>query len=268
MIKINIVIATYNSEKTLRQCLDSVLYQSFDNYNIFVKDGGSSDNTLSILNEYRGKFTNISVVTGLDSGVYDAWNTAIEFIEDGWVTFLGSDDFFTSSDSLANIVLEIEKIQNSDIKVIYGRNFIVDDEGNIVEEVGEPWYVAKENIYKEMTIRHPGCFCHYSLLQDLNGFDGSFKIIGDYDFILRAIKISQVHFYDFSAVCHRVGGLSISPSRCMQVIRETYRLRKKHGLKPHVYMDSLFFKRLVLFLLSKILSDTNVLLLIRRFKNK
>ncbi|WP_332396996.1 glycosyltransferase [Vibrio metschnikovii] len=267
-MKLNIIIATYNSEKTLRQCLDSILFQSYDNYNVFVKDGGSSDNTLSILDEYREKFTHISVVTSLDCGVYDAWNTAIEFIEEGWVTFLGSDDFFKSFDSLANIVLEIEKIQNSDMKIIYGRNFIVDDEGDTVEEVGEPWYVAKENIYKEMTIRHPGCFCHYSLLQDLNGFDGSFKIIGDYDFILRAIKISQVHFYDFSAVCHRVGGLSISPSRCMQVIRETYRLRKKHGLKPCLYMDSLFFKRLVLYLLSKILSDTNVLLLIRRFKSR
>ncbi|MGC9423650.1 glycosyltransferase [Vibrio sp.] len=267
-MKLNIIIATYNSEKTLRQCLDSVLCQSFDNYNIFIKDGGSSDNTLSILYEYRERFKNISVVSGSDSGVYDAWNTAIEFIEEGWVTFLGSDDFFKSPDSLSNITFEIEMIKNLDVKVIYGRNSIIDNEGNIAEEVGEPWYLAKENIYKEMTIRHPGCFCHYSLLQDLNGFDGSFKIIGDYDFILRALKISQVHFYDFSAVCHRVGGLSISPSRCMQVIRETYRLRKKHGLKPYLYMDSLFFKRLVLYFLSKILSDTNVLLLIRRFKSR
>lgn len=265
---IYIVIATFNSEATIVECINSILLQEYNDFKVIVKDGGSIDNTLAIINEYQKTCENITLISSSDSGVYDAWNMTIPLLDDGWVTFLGSDDYFQEPDSLAKIVLEIDKATMLDAKIIYGCNLIVDQHGNIVEEVGDRWDVAKENIYNEMTVRHPGCFCHSSLVKELNGFDDSFKIIGDYDFILRAIKCSSVYFYDFSAVCHRIGGLSISPSRCLQVIKETYRLRKKHELEPCLYMDAIFFKRLTLFFLSKVLSDGEILNLVKRLKRR
>lgn len=263
-----IVIATYNSDNTLKQCLDSILMQTYNNYLIYIKDGGSTDNTLAIIKKYQKAHHNINLLSSCDSGVYDAWNIVIRLFGDGWVTFLGSDDYFKEQDSLAKIVSEIDSAEMLGARIIYGRNLVVDQYGSIVEEVGDGWDIARKGIYHEMTIRHPGCFCHSSLLRELNGFDDSFRIIGDYDFILRAINFSSVYFYDFSAVCHRIGGLSISPSRCMRVIKETYKLRKKHNLKPFLYMNAIFFKRLTLFFLSKILSDAKILNLIRRLKKR
>ena len=90
MILISIIIATWNSEKTLKRCLDSIIPQLTKKIELLIVDGGSIDKTNDIIDSYG---ENISFhISEPDKGVYDAWNKAITHSSGKWITFLGSDD--------------------------------------------------------------------------------------------------------------------------------------------------------------------------------
>lgn len=263
---ISIVIATFNSEETLDECLQSILKQTFKNYQVIIKDGNSSDNTVNIAETYSNKFDNFVLISSADSGVYDAWNTAVLRCIFQWITFLGSDDYFVDENVLFNIAKDLRLAEADSIGFVYGVNKIVSSTGEFVEFVGEPWESAKIDLCHRMTIRHPGSFCNINSFKKINGFDSDFRIIGDYDFTYRLSLISDFNFYNYPSVCHRVGGLSIKPSRNIDVIKETFLLRKKNNLRPYYLLDKLFFKRLLLYIMSKIFSDKFILTLIQRLK--
>ena len=77
---ITILIATYNSDKTLSKCLASISNQSFKNFNFMVADGGSSDKTIHILQSYKNDHSNFLFVSEPDRGIYDAINKLIKKI--------------------------------------------------------------------------------------------------------------------------------------------------------------------------------------------
>ena len=267
-MNLTIIIATYNSAKTIEQCLESILKQDYTSYQIIIKDGGSTDNTLDLIGRYTANGIPITLISSKDTGVYNAWNMALETAKGKWVTFLGSDDYFSCSNTLSKIRTEIAIAEKDNYEVVYGKNNIVSLDDQFIDIVGLPWAKAKQLLRSEMSIRHPGCFCSLNLLTKLQGFDESFLIIGDYDFTLSASMNTEFHFYDFPSVNHRVGGLSISPSRMLKVIKETIKLRKKHKISPSLLLDKLFFKRTVLYALSLVLSDKLILKLIGYTKKR
>jgi glycosyltransferase involved in cell wall biosynthesis len=260
-----IIIATYNSSGTLEQCLKSVYQNDMSNVQVIIKDGASTDDTVSIANQYLRKEFDL-IFSYPDSGVYDAWNDALKHASGNWVTFLGSDDYYIDDTILRQIKLIIGGLDLKRNKYIYGKNTAITVDGIVISDLGENWELARLKLNKQMSIRHPGSFCHISIFEKIGSFDTSFKIVGDYDFTLSASKLTELYFYDFSSVAHRVGGLSIKPSRNLDVILETFKLRKKHCLTPRVLCDSLFFKRLTLFLFSKVIGDKSVIKLLGKFK--
>ena len=257
-VKIGVVIATYNSERTLRECLDSISCQSFRDYDVYVQDGGSTDGTLQIIGEYD--FLRYS--SEKDSGVYSAWNKALNNIDAEWLIFLGSDDFFDGPSSLSSVVAHLDAAEKNGVKLVYGRNKLVGESGDFLTEVGEPWETAKVDLNRRMTIRHPGCFHHASLFLEHGGFDETYKVIGDYNFILRALRGEPAAFYSFSIIQHRVGGLSNKPSLMLSIIQENFRLRKELKLSPLFLVDVIFVKRMVLYVLSTVLGDRGVMKLL------
>ena len=71
---VSIIIATYNSGKTLRRALDSVLNQSYQDWECIVVDGASKDNTIGIVKEYVKKDSRFRYISEPDHGIYDAFN--------------------------------------------------------------------------------------------------------------------------------------------------------------------------------------------------
>lgn len=138
MCYISIIIPTFNAEKTILNCLNSILCQSFKDYEILIQDGNSSDNTLGLLS----KFTDprIKIISELDNGVYDAMNKAILRAGGEWIYFLGSDDSLYSPKVLENMV---EKLFKSKASVVYGDVKLVGDGGAITGD--------KNNIYRGFT---------------------------------------------------------------------------------------------------------------------
>lgn len=90
---ISIIIPVYNAEAYLRECLDSIVTQNFDEeYEIILVNDGSVDRSLSICNEYAQKHSNIIVLTGKNGGVSAARNKALEAAQGKWLAFVDADD--------------------------------------------------------------------------------------------------------------------------------------------------------------------------------
>ena len=132
-VKISVIIPVYNVEKYLRECLDSILAQTFQDFEIICIDDGSTDKSLEILQEYKTKDDRFVIVQQRHSGAGSARNNGIGLAEGKYIQFLDSDDYFEPA-LLEEMYNHAEKF-NADLTVCSSRK--VDDEGNIIE-TGSP----------------------------------------------------------------------------------------------------------------------------------
>lgn len=92
MTEISVIIPIYNAEKYLRQCLDSVISQTFNNFEVICVDDGSTDNSRKILEEYKILDSRIKVILQDNHGVSSARNQGIENSTGDYLAFLDADD--------------------------------------------------------------------------------------------------------------------------------------------------------------------------------
>ena len=97
MLKITIITASFNSGKTLRDTIESVLGQTYIDFEHLIIDGGSKDDTLEIIKEYEPRYKGrLRWISEPDKGLYDAMNKGIRMATGEVVGILNSDDFYTS----------------------------------------------------------------------------------------------------------------------------------------------------------------------------
>ena len=92
--KVSVIIAVYNAESTLRQCLDSILAQSLKEIEIICVDDGSADQSAMILKEYADSDERVRIITQENQGAGAARNTGLEEAKGEYLSFLDADDFF------------------------------------------------------------------------------------------------------------------------------------------------------------------------------
>lgn len=131
--EISIIIPVYNVENYLRQCLDSILNQTFQDFEIICVDDGSTDKSLEILEEYKKKDDRFVILRQNHLGAGAARNLGLKSAKGKYVQFLDSDDYF-EKDMLEELYKRAIKY-NSDMVVCSSRK--VDEEGNIIES-GNP----------------------------------------------------------------------------------------------------------------------------------
>ena len=116
-INLSIIIPVYNVEKYIRKCIESILSQSFENWELLLIDDGSQDNSGSICDEYQQKDKRIKVYHKTNGGVSSARNFGIRKASCSWITFIDADDFI-SSEYLKGLTLPI--LSNPDLDIIMG----------------------------------------------------------------------------------------------------------------------------------------------------
>lgn len=124
-VTVSVVIPVYNVEKYLRECVDSVLRQTYSSYEIILVDDGSTDSSGSICDEYAAKDSRISVVHKANGGLSSARNAGLEKAEGKYVYFLDSDDYIIE-DAIKALTEKAEN-DNSDI-VFFDAVSFADDE--------------------------------------------------------------------------------------------------------------------------------------------
>lgn len=113
MPKFSIIIPVYNSEKYLKRCLDSVIAQSYNDFEIVCVDDGSTDKSYDILTRYKLKEPRLKVITQDNQGQGAARNKALETTRGEYIYFLDSDDYIEPD--LLKSALEIFETNNTDL---------------------------------------------------------------------------------------------------------------------------------------------------------
>ncbi len=143
---VSFIIPVYNVEKYLRQCLDSVLFQSFYNWECILVDDGSIDGSANICDEYTRKDKRFKVIHKSNGGVSSARNVGIAYANARWITFVDADDII-SNDYLehAYALLKDEKTHTVTISAVR-----MSDEGEFLpytsfrdEEIPVTTYINK-----------------------------------------------------------------------------------------------------------------------------
>jgi len=225
---ITIIIAVYNAEGTIQQCIDSIVNQTYKNKEIIIVDGASSDNTVALL---RKNAAHLSYwVSEPDSGVYNAFNKGLKHASGEWIYFLGADDYFWNDCVLEEVVKHLMTIP-ANIKIAYGCVMLVNDKNENILQLGKPWNETKKIFSQLMNIPHQGVMHRRSLFEIHGVFDESFKITGDYEMLLRELKTNDALFIDNSIIAgYRQGGISSVSANALRVNSEYRRAQKLNGL--------------------------------------
>lgn len=117
---VSVIIPVYNVEKYLRQCVDSVLTQTYKNIEVILVDDGSLDNCPEICEDYAKQNENVKVIHKENAGLGMARNTGLEYVSGNYVTFLDSDDFW-DEDFVQKLISALEENDADTVKTIFRR---------------------------------------------------------------------------------------------------------------------------------------------------
>lgn len=232
-MKVSIITCCYNSEKTIRDTLNSIAIQDYHNIEHLIIDGGSKDRTLDIVNEFK----HVSkVVSESDKGIYDAMNKGINHSTGDIIGILNSDDFYTNESVIKDIV---DLLSHSKAQSLYADLDYVDvlDKTKVIRKWKAGEYHPNKFHYGWMP-PHPTYFVRREIYEKYGLFDLRFKSSADYEIMLRFLikhKISLVYLPE--VIVHmRAGGQSnASIKNRLHANREDALAWKHNGLNPYFF---------------------------------
>lgn len=137
MVKLSVVIPVYNTEKYLPECVDSVLKQSFSDYEIILVDDGSTDGSAAICSDYSAKYPFIKTVRQANKGASAARNTGIEAASGEYIHFIDSDDLLPDD----GVYDRISGILDGDTQIVFSRRIRFRDGENEIDAIQPPYDV-------------------------------------------------------------------------------------------------------------------------------
>ena len=223
----SIVTVCFNSEKTIRTTIESVLQQKYKNYEYIIVDGASKDGTMDIVKSYEEKFGGcLKYISEPDKGIYDAFNKGIRMSKGKYVWIVNSDDYIEPNalDELATITTTYSK---EDAPVISAAmNFVTANKNTVMKSSVK----RVEHAYKTdtMGITHPATLIPKMTYEVVGYYDDQYRIIGDMDWFHRAYsKDTPIIFIDNVITNMTCGGVSTQYN-----FKRSYRDRK-HYLNKH-----------------------------------
>jgi glycosyltransferase involved in cell wall biosynthesis len=222
---VSVVVAVRNGAATLARCLDSVPA----GVELLVADGASTDGSAEILRQRAERVA--WWCSEADTGVYAAWNKAVPRACGEWVLFLGADDWLTGAEGWSAVVAGLACVP-ADFGIAYGPVRLVALTGCELSIVGRPWEVAGPRFRREMSLPHQGVFHRRSLFAARGRFDESFRIAGDYEWLLRELLERPAWYLGDGRIVANmtVGGLSLHGTGILKHLREIRKAQERHGV--------------------------------------
>lgn len=126
-MKISVIVPVYNAEKYLKRCIESVVAQTYKNWEMIMVDDGSKDNSAVIIDEAAARDNRIIAIHQVNAGAGEARNTGIDLAKGDYVVFLDSDDYIDSE----YFLLLVSKARTND--VVFVDTMQVDENGKCIE---------------------------------------------------------------------------------------------------------------------------------------
>lgn len=175
----SIILPTYNSESTIKRCIDSILCQTLTDFEIVIVDGLSKDATLTILKKFND--SRIKIFSESDKGIYDAMNKGINQAKGNWLYFLGSDDSLYDINVLNKIYMATLSTKRL---VIYGNVKVLGDavwasNGTIADGYFSIGKLISKNIC------HQAIFYNKMVFSKIGNYNTDFTVCADWEYNLR-----------------------------------------------------------------------------------
>jgi glycosyltransferase involved in cell wall biosynthesis len=238
-MKITIITAAWNSAATLRDTIESVLAQTYTDWEHIIVDGASTDSTAALVESYRERYAGrLTFISEPDHGIYDAMNKGIAHASGDVIGLLNSDDFYTSRDILETVAREIEGVD-----AVYGDVHYVDD-----RDLNRCVRYYSSRGFRRWKMRlgfmpaHPSFYCRRDVYTRYGQFDTSFKIAADFEQLLRLIFINRIstRYISKDFVTMRTGGASSSGIVShKRIIRDHMRAYKKNHIYSNYLLESI-----------------------------
>lgn len=231
-MKVSIITCTFNCFKTIEDCIESVLGQTYEDIEYIVIDGGSIDGTKELIQEkYADQLAYF--VSEPDKGIYDALNKGIQRATGEIIAIMHADDVYTGDKVISRIV---SKFQNEKFKIdgVYGDLNYTSKENT--SKIIRNWQSGSYDISrlkKGWMPPHPTLVLKKSCYDQFGYFDTSLRIAADYDLMMRFLKKHEIKisYETMLMVNMRVGGKSNkSFSNIVLKMQEDYKVIRRYHI--------------------------------------
>lgn len=216
-MKISIIMVCKNAGERIEMTLRSVREQTYDNYELVVIDGQSTDNTLEIVNRYADKVG--TLISEPDTGIYNAMNKGLRHAKGDIVFFLNAGDNLVDEDALGYVASRFREY-NPDI--VFGDVLFYDPRS-------KRKFIRENNCFKSRYSFFYDNMCHQiifykrTLFDRIGDFDESLPIYADYEFNVRAMVAHKCPalYVNFLIAQFELGGISTATDRAVRKRQKT-----------------------------------------------
>lgn len=204
-MKISVITVCFQAERTIAKTIESVKYQTYQDIEYIIVDGGSSDGTMAVIEETLGDYPK-KIISEPDRGIYDAMNKGIHLAEGEYIHFLNAGDTYHDIRVIERTVSQIEK---TGADIVYGDIVYLYPDGS--RERRNYGSKCSRQVYYLTgdCINHQAMFAKRSLFE-VDLFDIGLKICADRDWMMKKSKKKAVFYAMKFPVCiYSYDGVSV-----------------------------------------------------------
>ncbi len=234
MIKLTIITSAFNVNDTIKPTIESIRSQTSKNFQWIIVDGGSTDGSIEIYKK-NSELIDVCIVED-DSGIYEAWNKGLKYIQGQWILFLGAGDWLESDvviEKLLNVLMSLD----DSIQFVCGDIYLVDK--NFKKKISGDISFGSWDLGLPILPPHSAILHRTDLFDGENKFDQSFKIAADSKFLLKYMNEKNILHIDIVITNMIVGGLSSRPESWSLLKKEKSRIRKELKLNAPSFSKKL-----------------------------
>lgn len=239
---VSVVMPSFDQKDFISRSIESVLGQSHTNLELIISDGGSTDGTVELLNEYAKRDSRIRWTSEPDNGPADAINKALSKTRGTLIGWLNSDDLYTS-DAISRAVATFS--QTTDAIMVYGEGLHINANDEVIDRYPtHPPETGIQGFREGCFICQPTVFFKKTMHRLLGPLDEGFKASFDFDYWLRAFKAfpGRIEMVDEVQALSRLHDACITKNERERVAVEGIRVLSRHlGKAPaqwfYTYMD-------------------------------
>ncbi len=225
--KLSVITVVYNNVQHIERTMLSVLNQSYPNIEYLIIDGGSTDGTMAVINQYKPRLARL--ISEADKGIYDAMNKGLKAAKGDYVLFMNSGDEIYAPDTVEQVFAT-----HPDADIYYGETEMIDTDGKSLGQRRHkaPLQFTWRSFNLGMSISHQAIYIKSSLIEPYNH---QYQLSADIDWIIRAAKKAQkIVNTDRYVAKYLVGGISKKKHR-QSLIERFHIMRKHYGLMPTLF---------------------------------
>ena len=242
-MKVSIITVVYNGANTIKETIESVLNQDYNNIEYIIIDGLSTDGTQDIVKSFGNKIS--TFISENDEGLYDAMNKGIKLATGDIVGILNADDIYFNEFVIGNLVKHFKKTK---VDCVYSDLILVNqfNDDKIVRYYKSK-YFKMSDFKRGLMPGHASVFIRRKYFNEYGLYDLKFKITADFDLLLRFLFIHKLsHSYlPMIMVKMRLGGISNQNLLIKyKMYKELMQVFKKNNIKlnPIRFLSKYFIK--------------------------